>query len=126
MNTSGSNDNGEETVYNSWQATLRTYGNEHSLSKQCESLIRATEEVTKTQSNYVDGVAAENVAVDNCVNIEKVVLDEVQKLEEVSLRCVYHVFTFICSYHMLTFVCSYHMLNSHPPFVSQFRNVSYS
>ena len=105
---SPSGDDDEETGEDTWQHDLRTYGNEHSLSKQCESLIRATDEVTNAQSNYVDSVAAENVAVDNCVNIERVVLDEVQKLEEVSLhlciscaQCDFaHVNThIICSCH---------------------------
>ena len=83
--TSGSNDGEETAVEDTWQHTLRTYGNEHSLTKQCESLIRATDEVNVAQTNYVDSVTAENVAVDNCVNVEKSVLDEVQRLEEVSL-----------------------------------------
>jgi len=83
--TSPSGDDDDETAaVDSWQSTLRTYGNEHSLTKQCDSLIRATEEVTNTQSNYVDSVKAENVAIDNCVTVEKAVLDDVQKLEEVS------------------------------------------
>ena len=107
INTSGSNDGEETAVEDTWQHDLRTYGNEHSLTKQCELLIRATEEVNKTQRNYVNSVAVENVAVDNCVNVEKNVLDEVQRLEEVSLSfMVYHVHN-VCMERYAHIICSF-------------------
>ncbi len=68
----------------SWMSTLRQLGNTYNVSKQCESLILAHDEMLMAQSNYTKAVTAENAAVEEAMAIEKMALDSVQHFEEVS------------------------------------------
>ena len=72
----------------SWQDELRQYGMDHGLAKQCENVIKATEDVSSAQLAYERGVAVENTAVNDANEMELKSLDEVQKLEEVSFAAV--------------------------------------
>jgi len=69
-------------MYATWEEELRQFGDKNGLSKQCESVIRASEEVGTAQTNYTVGVTAENVAVEDAQDMERVALDSVQRLEE--------------------------------------------
>jgi hypothetical protein len=68
----------------SWSTTLRQLGNTYNVSKQCESVIHAHDEMQLAQLNYNQAVMVENAAVEEAMAIEKMALDSVQHLEEVS------------------------------------------
>ena len=72
------------TTTSSWMSTLRDLGNTYNVSKQCETLIHAHDEMLLAQSNYTEAVTVENAAVEEAMAIEKMALDSVQHLEEVS------------------------------------------
>jgi hypothetical protein len=72
------------TTTTSWSTTLRQLGNTYNVSKQCESVIHAHDEMQLAQLNYNQSVMVENAAVEEAVAIEKMALDSVQHLEEVS------------------------------------------
>jgi len=74
----------DETTTTSWSTTLRQLGNTYNVSKQCESVIHAHDEMQLAQLNYNQAVMVENAAVEEAVAIEKMALDSVQHLEEVS------------------------------------------
>ena len=84
--TSSSSANNNNNI--SWQDELRQYGMDHGLAKQCENVIKATEDVSSAQLAYERGVAVENTAVNDANEMELKSLDEVQKLEEVSFAAV--------------------------------------
>ncbi|KAL9189307.1 hypothetical protein ACHAXT_011797 [Thalassiosira profunda] len=65
-----------------WEEELRQYGEKSGLGKQCETVIKASEEVHSAETNYSLGVAGENVAVDDACDAERAALDSLQKLEE--------------------------------------------
>ena len=75
--------NGSVDVSLLWEEELRTFGKERNLVKQCEGVIRAAEDLKVAQTNYSTSVAEENAAVDDCVDVERMVLDSIQRLEEV-------------------------------------------
>ena len=83
--------NGSVDVSLLWEEELRTFGKERNLVKQCEGVIRAAEDLKVAQTNYSTSVAEENAAVDDCVDVERMVLDSIQRLEEVRHIYISHI-----------------------------------
>jgi len=80
---------GVETILNPntssycyWEKELRQFGEKHGLAKQCELVIRASEEAQAAQTRYATGVAEENASVEEVQDAERMALDAIQCLEE--------------------------------------------
>ncbi|KAL7537292.1 hypothetical protein ACHAXR_009090 [Thalassiosira sp. AJA248-18] len=90
INRSNSKDEGIEvstwgvttTAALTWEEELRQFGDKFGLVKQCESIIRASEEMQSLQTKYSASVAEENAAVDDSQDMERMALDSGQRLEE--------------------------------------------
>ncbi len=74
-----------EGVEVAWEDALRNYGVRHGLSRGCEAVIRALEEVQTSESHYSSMVKLENGAVEEAQAMEKMALESMQTLEEVSI-----------------------------------------
>ena len=105
----------------SWSATLRQLGNTYNISKQCESVIHAYDDMVLAQSNYTQAVLDENTAVEEALAIEKMALDSVQHLEEVSDL---HYICTPCPTMTIMFVCIHSIVPS--LIATVFTNVSLS
>ena len=69
-----------------WEDALRGYGGRYGLTKNCDSVIRALEEVQAAEAQYTAMVKVENAAVADSQTMELKTLDAVQKLEEVRIK----------------------------------------
>ena len=67
-----------------WEDALRSFGIKYGLTKNCEAIILALEEIQTVETQYCTLVDSENAAVADAQAIERKVLDAIQKLEEVS------------------------------------------
>ena len=97
------------TSPSSWSTTLRQLGTTYNISKQCESVIHAYDDMVLAQSNYTQAVLDENTAVEEALAIEKMALDSVQHLEEVSDL---HYICTPCPTMTIMFVCIHSIVPS--------------
>ena len=97
------------TSPSSWSTTLRQLGTTYNISKQCESVIHAYDDMVLAQSNYTQAVLDENTAVEEALAIEKMALDSVQHLEEVSDL---HYLCTPCPTMTIMFVCIHSIVTS--------------
>lgn len=71
---------GEEDM--EWENALRDFGIRHGLTKNCETVICAFEEIQTSEEQYCSLVDLENAAVLDAQTMELNALDAVQKVEE--------------------------------------------
>ena len=102
-------DTATTTSPSSWSTTLRQLGTTYNISKQCESVIHAYDDMVLAQSNYTQAVLDENTAVEEAMAIEKMALDSVQHLEEVSDL---HYICTPCPTMTIMFVCIHSIVTS--------------
>eukprot|EP00804_Cyclotella_cryptica_P000020 CCRYP_013707-RB/>CCRYP_013707-RB protein AED:0.02 eAED:0.02 QI:909/0.83/0.85/1/0.5/0.42/7/1835/920 len=71
-----------------WEKTIKDFGKRHGLTKHCEAVIRALEEVRIAEGQYCTLVELENEAVSDAQDAERRGLDAMQHEEEERIMCV--------------------------------------
>jgi hypothetical protein len=65
-----------------WERALKEFGKRHGISKQCDQVARALEEIQSAEGQYCNLVELENEAVSNAQDMERKGLDAMQSGEE--------------------------------------------